>query len=445
MDLRTSYYKDVDAAIVVVDLSDIESVELAGSWKQDIVNHAVVSQKKTVKDENGVVKVVTEYAKADPKSIPVLLLGNKYDVIEQREKAKMKKEEEKEEKSDEDIKDDDDDNDDDNVTERNKRIQFSDRVEVEQRHDENEKDEETGENRGDSKNTKATDEDDEFYKPKEVIIMEDVAEQHGFVGSVMVSAKDADGSVHTAIQSLLRHLIERKLKHRALEKMELKQKQKLRRKKRVKPKVEDDFEHFEEVDIPELDELFHKCNLPVKKAHDCRDGYSEALKKFKIACASADVAVTPSSSIEDCISGLKDIIGDELELMAVDDNGFLQLVVKGESKFNQPVRKALKTFHSEVVTACKTILRDCPRIDNILLDLDEKISNTAEKSWELAVQYNKTHKDVKNIILTVDKNRARIKNARTTVSQSLQDVDNTYKKVKAAIMWSQKVDFYASY
>ncbi|XP_077976998.1 uncharacterized protein LOC144432615 isoform X2 [Glandiceps talaboti] len=453
MDLRTSYYKDVDAAIVVVDLSDIESIELAGSWKQDILNHAVITKKRTVKDDTGAVAVVTDYIKADPKSIPVLLLGNKYDLVEEREKSK--KEDTMEEKDEKEEGQDGEENDD--VRDTNKRIQFADdsneqeELEDSQQDSEHinsidEKDKNLDSNRMDDV-TKAMYEDEEYYRPQEVIIMEKIAEQHGFVGSVMVSAKDADGSVHTAIQSLLRHLIERKLKNKALEKMEMKQKRKVKRKRKAKPKIDDDFEEFQEVYIPEFDDLFHKCNLPVKKAQECNECYVDALKKFKTSCAEAGVVETPNASVEDCISGLKENIGEEEEFsfLAVDDSGFLELVVKGETQLKQPIRKALKTFHSEVVVACKTILRDCPKIDTILLSLDEHIVKITEKTWDLAIQHGQTHKDVHDTLHTVDENRARIKNARTIVSQRVQDVDNLYKKIKAAIMWSQRIDLIGSY
>ncbi|XP_006812841.1 uncharacterized protein LOC102808369 [Saccoglossus kowalevskii] len=429
MDLRKSYYKDVDAAVVVVDLSDQESIELAGTWKQDIVNHAVITNKKTEKQSDGTMKVVTEYTKADPKDIPVLLLGNKYDIIE--EKERLRKIDENDE-----IRSDDFLERTIAFTVKNNAMESGLNMKtIDTNGDVNSSDSRSG-----SKTTKTTDED-EYYKPVEVVIMEEIAELHGFVGSVMVSAKEADGSVHTALQSLLRHLIERKLKHKALEKMELQQKKRLKKKKRVKvAKNDSDFEAFEEVDIPEFDELFQKCNIPVRRAHEDRDSYLNAVKKFKVCCADADIVSTPSASMEDCISGLREIIGNPHDFMAVDDNDFLQLVVKGESSLKVPIRKALKTFHSDVVVSCKIILRDCPKIETMLEDLDEQIDTTADDAWNLATKYGKTHKNVKNILQVVDKNRARIKNARSAVSQNLQDVDNTNKKVKAAIMWSQEKD-----
>ena len=66
--------------IVVVDVSDKESIELAGIWKSDITNHAVISKTRIEKTDQGS-KVVTDYEKADPASIPILLLGNKMDVV----------------------------------------------------------------------------------------------------------------------------------------------------------------------------------------------------------------------------------------------------------------------------------------------------------------------------------------------------------------------------
>lgn len=65
---------------VVVDISDPESVDLAGTWRQDILNHAVISKKRIVNTSEGP-RIDTEYEKADASQIPVLLLGNKFDIV----------------------------------------------------------------------------------------------------------------------------------------------------------------------------------------------------------------------------------------------------------------------------------------------------------------------------------------------------------------------------
>ena len=46
--------------------------------------------------------------------------------------------------------------------------------------------------------------------PEEVLLLEKYAEEHGFAGGIVVSAKDADGSVHNAVQALIRHLLEKR-------------------------------------------------------------------------------------------------------------------------------------------------------------------------------------------------------------------------------------------
>ena len=57
---------------VVVDMDDIDSVTMAGTWKQDIVNNAVFT------DSSGNIK---ENNTEPNKQIPILLLGNKTDKV----------------------------------------------------------------------------------------------------------------------------------------------------------------------------------------------------------------------------------------------------------------------------------------------------------------------------------------------------------------------------
>ena len=52
-----------------MDTDDRDSIGMAGTWKQDIVNNAIVT---------GSDGSITD---ADPKSIPILLVGNKADKV----------------------------------------------------------------------------------------------------------------------------------------------------------------------------------------------------------------------------------------------------------------------------------------------------------------------------------------------------------------------------
>ncbi|XP_065653489.1 uncharacterized protein LOC136071871 isoform X2 [Hydra vulgaris] len=73
IDLRRCYYKDVDAAIVVVDLSDKDSIKMAGTWKRDIYNNNYLTEKEGIKEQK---KSMESQWK-----VPVLLLGNKFDKV----------------------------------------------------------------------------------------------------------------------------------------------------------------------------------------------------------------------------------------------------------------------------------------------------------------------------------------------------------------------------
>eukprot|EP00112_Aurelia_sp_Birch-Aquarium-sp1_P014334 Seg3085.2 transcript_id=Seg3085.2/GoldUCD/mRNA.D3Y31 product="Ras-related protein RabC" protein_id=Seg3085.2/GoldUCD/D3Y31 len=78
MDLRRSYYTDVDAAIVVVDLSDPQSIDMAGTWRQDILNNVYLSDDGEFINQNRNQIDIQ-------KSLPILLVGSKLDKIEPNE------------------------------------------------------------------------------------------------------------------------------------------------------------------------------------------------------------------------------------------------------------------------------------------------------------------------------------------------------------------------
>ncbi|XP_066274792.1 uncharacterized protein [Branchiostoma lanceolatum] len=366
VDLRRSYYKDIDAAIVVVDLTDKQSIELAGSWKQDILNNTLLTQDVSESSSDGKENTSPNMAR----NVPVLLLGNKYDQIVKREREKS-----------------------------------ADEGEV----------------------------DIVKEPPVEVQELERVAELHGFVGSVLVSAKESDNSVHRAMQSLVRHLLERKLQQRlAKKKGGSKQGQ---RKKRKASQDTDSFVPLEEVGLQEIDDLLHQCNPPLKQLTQCSGALEKSLEQFRRACVQTGMVSSATGSLEDCICGVRDRLGEGNSLEAVDDGGFLQLVVKGEGDVLEEVTETLQVFHTQVVVSSKAVLQQCPPASTMLADLDAKVAAKAEAIWDTAKQAGKTAKEVKQAQATITHNRACLAQARTSGAQSLKTVDSSYQKIKAALLW----------
>ena len=63
-------------------MSDPQSIELAGIWKQDFINKATKTRQTIETLPSGIETTHVENVKDfDPRSVPVLLLGNKYDLV----------------------------------------------------------------------------------------------------------------------------------------------------------------------------------------------------------------------------------------------------------------------------------------------------------------------------------------------------------------------------
>ncbi|XP_071955704.1 uncharacterized protein [Antedon mediterranea] len=408
VDLRKSYYKDVDAAIIVVDSSDRESVELAGTWKQDVCNHSTITHSTNNAD--------VSYIKADPSSIPVLLLGNKYDLVEERERLEVERNEKNEDEE----------------------SQSNDKNETESEENKKQKEEEEEEKQVWRYEDQQIDKTEPV--PEEIQFLQEIAEQNGFVGSVAVSAKDPDGSVHIAIQALVRHLLERNLKDSAIKKMQAVNIKRKKQKKNVKDE-QNEFHPLKTVGIKELDDLFSECNGAIRLTGQLTEGFTEAVKKFKKDCYSTDMIDTPKASMEDCIGGIKQTLLKDQELVAIDDGGFLQLACKGklldEDEKSEDVKKVMLTFQSEILVCSKAILNQCPNIDTHLSKIDGMILNQCKTLPDVLSRQEQvvTTRNIEHVQYVIDNNRARIKHARNQASECLQSVDNTYKKIKASLLW----------
>ncbi|XP_013382603.1 uncharacterized protein LOC106153276 isoform X2 [Lingula anatina] len=496
MDMRKTYYKDLDAAIVVVDLTDPEQVELAPSWRQEIISNATFTREKKTKLPGGEEEISVELVPALPDDIPVLLLGNKYDLIEEQmslekgrksaAQSEMKLADPRDKNEGESSADATNGN--DNGEGQNEgEGQLVDDQESEARTERQSKSEDdkpetstVNEDTLNSKNNKEDEENDEekigkdeqpledekgdkeenidqkmekwekerksvphitleeleeMEKPECVKLLEKVASEHGFVGSVVVSAKDSDGSVHAAVQSFVRYLLVKRLR----DKPKTEEKDNKKKNKKKKKKGDNDFEPLAEVGIKEFDDLFNKCNMPIKRSEDFSIYYEVLLHKFKVACLDAQVIQALNAdkrSLEDCITGLKEAIGTGKELQMEEDDGFVKLVLTNpRMKLKAQIRDILDVFHKDFSVLCKTVLKECPRLSVALKHLDDKIATQSEQAWDIMTEAGKSKKDVRDIMNTIDKNRARIARTQMLLTECLDAVSNSSKKIEAALIW----------
>eukprot|EP00118_Oscarella_pearsei_P006692 m.30709 g.30709 ORF g.30709 m.30709 type:complete len:373 (+) comp31381_c0_seq2:105-1223(+) len=231
IDLRKSYYRNVDAAIVVVDVGSTDSIESASMWKQDVLSNASLSSRDSTGEEIPGDGFRCPLAIA----VPVLLMGNKFDKLDY--------------------------------------------------------DPESG------------------IVPDGVTALEKYADDNGFAGCVTVSARDSDGSVHNAVQALIRHLVEMKVTRHGLTRQStqpmegLKRIGMLNRTKEVK-------ERLMATRIAEFDTLFSQSEPCLDDIDSSAAGFHGALSRFRRQCAVCGVGVGVHPSLEDCITALKEALGD---------------------------------------------------------------------------------------------------------------------------------------
>lgn len=342
VDLRRSYYKDIDAAIVVVDVSSAESITSAAMWKEDILNNCDAR---------------IQHSTAH--SVPILLLGNKLDQL--------------------------------------------------------------------------TYNSDSGETPDEVLLLEKYAEEHGFAGGIVVSAKDADGSVHNAVQALIRHLLEKRRRKWTGNELSI---------ERVGVKRMTPANHYQTnrkrlsvTNIPQFDQFFEQCEEGIADVECSVSKFYLALSRFRKQCAMADIGVAAQPSLEDCITALKKMIDDQMQLDK--DTLFPQFTISDQVEQEVPLQvwTAIEIYQNEVVSTAEQVLSSCPIAESLLCGLYDEIDRLHDQSEDLAVAASLTKKAVSDAVAKVDANMEKIKQARNTANKGMQAVESSTQRVKSAMMW----------
>ncbi|XP_062615884.1 uncharacterized protein LOC134277575 [Saccostrea cucullata] len=366
----------------------MNSIEMAPVWKQTVLNNTFVTCPVKEATHGGQVKTMTmEERPVDRETFPVLLMGNKFDVIEQRVQA-----------------------------ERLKKYAQESQTEGEDK-------------RVWSLGEPLTEEE----KPESIKLLEKIAVDHSFHASVMVSARDGDGSVREAMQNLVRHVLEHKYSMKKYRNKEDSKKHKDKKRKEI--------EGLDKTGIKLFDTEFITASTSVKKIMTLREFYNKSLTKFKDGCQLAQIVEKGENSLEDCITALKENIGEGAKLKVKRDEEFCKLEIDSKIEDFKPAKKIrilLNIFHTEYASVCKTIQKECPLLDKKLQQQDEAIDSMCKECWEEVAMVEgqpRSKEEIKNITEVIETNRAKMQHACLEARAAITVVEDAMMKIKTAFLW----------
>ncbi|CAG2218192.1 LIN28 [Mytilus edulis] len=385
IDLYSTYFKNLDAAVVIVDINDSESIEMAPVWKRIVVNNTFETSPVVESSEGGKIETTTmEKKPVDPETFPVLLLGNKFDLVEEdgyKEKLRQMKASEKDESGAKTIW---------NITEED--------------------------------------------KPECVRLMDKIKQKANFYGSVTASARDSDGTVAEGIQFLLRHVLQTKY---GLNKWKPKETKKVKAKNKI-----EEYDGLDMTEIEIFDSIFKVAEISVKKVKMLTDYHNKCLGKLRESCTNAGIlGEDDAASLEDCMIALRRNVGEQAKLKVKKDDDFCKLDVTSKDPDFKPeryIRILLKIYQNEFAVVCKAILKECPAMISKLKDQDAELSTLCESSWEEVELSNgipRPKDEVNKISDIIVQNRARMQHTKLESAKLIDKVEDYKKKIKAEFLW----------
>ncbi|XP_071113010.1 uncharacterized protein [Haliotis cracherodii] len=391
IDLYKSYFRNLDAAIVVVDVSDPESIMMANVWKQTVVTNIEKTRPLGDGDET---QEETGTLAVDPVKFPVLLLGTKCDIVEQRMKTEGQ-----------------------SLYPQGKRLKDTDFSKLS------------------SDDVEMPDKGTE--KPACVVELEKMAEDHNFVGSVMVSAREGDGSVHTAIQSFIRHILEDQFIERRWKPRTQTDEVAVKDEKKITGRLKT-------IGIEQVDKAFGEKEL-VKifdRIDTLKNLNHKSFKKFVSLCEDIEVIGQGEGSIENCIVGLRKYLGEtDFKLQLVEKEGVSQLRVKRLSEdthMSKALKNILTTFNKEYAASGAAILKEFPPLAERLERVDQKVAvivASYEEPVEPGAPTSGIREELKSRSAKVEENRAVLQHYQCLASQCCQNVNNVFSRAKTAFIW----------
>lgn len=398
MDVHKSYFRNLDAAIVVVDLTKQASINMANVWKQTVLNKLTKTVKAEKRNNNNNEEMIVEVP-AKPINFPVLLVGNKFDVIEEEIYTELA-------------------------------------------------------NRKTSVSMNLSDEGD--LQHDAITHLHSMAEKHSFTGSMLVSAKQTDNSVAVAIQALVRNILEKKQIPRKWKPVPPKPKppkkdipfvyDKLEKVDMDKAFQQYEYNKLEFLGDKKMDEVIERADVLVKQTVVLRHYFTVSLARLKFTCTEGKITSNDKLSLEDCLMGLKRNIKPGSTLKVAADDYFYKLEVLFDNdaepvKQSKSWKKAFRCFHNEYASVAKTILKEGSSVNAALEKYDHAMERMLKDFTKEEETTNKNEDDRKQEMVVVAnkilRNRAKIQHARREMVEAIQDVEKAGRKISNIDHWSE--------
>ena len=85
--------------------------------------------------------------------------------------------------------------------------------------------------------------------------------------------------------------------------------------------------------------------------------------------------------------------------------------------------------------ASKRVLKECPGAHNKLKETEVNINELKPSAFDRALAAGYSQRGAKAALANIDSNNERISEAITIAMETMTEVDNNYKKIKAAMLW----------
>ncbi|CAK8686029.1 unnamed protein product [Clavelina lepadiformis] len=316
-----------------------------------------------------------------------------------------------------------------------------------------------------------------FMLPPCIEQLEKCAEEHGFIAGIPVSAKDAKGGIHEAMQSLIRHVVskrhdtstERKRKTDESTSMRSEFSQVKRTKNQQNHTSVNGFSQLREVGVIEIDEVLKKCNDVLREADNMNTAYRESIHIFKKACFQRQLIGSRQASIEECISAVKDSVESpswtnngtsdirakllraeakpEFRLVTIEEEKFLNLSISslsdrvgGRNNKNEIAPPSdllfiLGIYHEKVHKSCSNVMLSSEQLEEVLLQLHKQISAKEENAWDIAVASGLSQSNVKDIMACLARAKVRVKGTADQLKDTRRSVKATQAKIRATLLF----------
>ncbi|XP_075258216.1 uncharacterized protein LOC142350297 [Convolutriloba macropyga] len=181
--------------------------------------------------------------------------------------------------------------------------------------------------------------------------------------------------------------------------------------------------------LTDLDVYLLQTEPMLVRVADMRLRFEKQKVNFSETCFECGVVKSQGTSVLQCVTSIRDQTVVQAQMSLKDRGSSGGLEIQLSSSAEQKYKNLIDMLNSQVLKVCRDIEREFPMISHAFINADDKLNKESKNAWNLGILGAKTSEEIHDLQSTIEKNQSLLMSSQETARETLSDVRDLVQNI----------------